>query len=468
MTKHLDIRLIVLAGIFMLVVALGRWLGLSSNAWDLGIFTQFSWLLSRGYFLDSASLTGWPVLADHASFVLIPISGFYRVWSSSALLLGFQTLALTGASLVLLRLAILAKTPLYLQRIILLAYFVQPVLWNTAWFDFHPDSLFPLTVFSFWLQVIKKRYITAFLLLILILSIRETSVFVVAGLSLTCFLQGRRKLSLVLSAAALSWAFFLVVYWYPAFFPGGHHNSGSYTYLSDLLQGIFQNPFDYNSFVTAFQASSLYLLPLFVAALLIPWLVFMGSQSISWLLGASVALLPLALSSNANQVAIHYHYGMMLIPFFALASIESVSTSLLSSLPFSRTKILLLIFVGLSIANLIINLNFKTGWLLFWRNPQPFLQFHSYLSAISAEERVLASNGLSAHLANRHRIDFLARSSTDSFPEGFSLLVLNETDPGFASSPEKNRRLVNMAVSNGWKCDSVMIGHLSIVECADK
>ena len=98
MTKRLNYLLIALAASLMLVIALGRWLSLASNAWDLGIFTQFSWMLSRGYFSEPASLTGWPVLADHASFVLVPISFLYRFWSSPAYLLTFQVFALAGAS----------------------------------------------------------------------------------------------------------------------------------------------------------------------------------------------------------------------------------------------------------------------------------------------------------------------------------------------------------------------------------
>jgi len=172
MTRRFDLLLIALAASLMLAIALGRWLSLSSNAWDLGIFTQFSWMLSRGHFAESASLTGWPVLADHASFILLPISIIYRLWSSPAFLLTLQVLALSGASLVLLQLANIASVSPNVQKLVLLAYFSQPVLWNAGWFDFHPDSLFPLAAFCFWLQVRKKRIGWTIFYLILMLSIR--------------------------------------------------------------------------------------------------------------------------------------------------------------------------------------------------------------------------------------------------------------------------------------------------------
>lgn len=208
MTKWLDYLLIALAAFLMLVIALGRWLSLSSNAWDLGIFNQFSWMLSRGYFSESASLTGWPVLADHASFVLVPISLFYRFWSSPAFLLTLQVVSLAGASLVLLRLASITRVSPKVKKLALMAYFFQPALWNACWFDFHPDSLFPLAVFFFWLQVRQRRLIWSIFALILILSIRETSVLVVGGLSLTCFLQGKRTLSALLTCVVLVWTVF--------------------------------------------------------------------------------------------------------------------------------------------------------------------------------------------------------------------------------------------------------------------
>ena len=181
MTKRLDLLLITLAASLMLVIALGRWLSLSSNAWDLGIFAQFSWMLSRGYFSEPATLTGWPVLADHASFILLPISIFYRLWSSPACLLTLQVLALAGASRVLLQLANITNVSPNVQKLTLLAYFSQPVLWNAGWFDFHPDALFPLAAFCFWLQVRKKRLASTIFCLLFLLSIRESSVLVGLG-----------------------------------------------------------------------------------------------------------------------------------------------------------------------------------------------------------------------------------------------------------------------------------------------
>ena len=468
MTKRLDYLLIALAASLMLVIALGRWLSLASNAWDLGIFTQFSWMLSRGYFLEPASLTGWPVLADHASFVLVPIAFFYRFWSSPAYLLTFQVFALAGASLVLLWLAKSSRVSPKVQTLLLLAYFFQPVLWNTCWFDFHPDSLFPLAVFSFWLQVRQRKLLWTIISLVFILSIRETSVLVVAGLSLTCFLQGKRKLSALLASFAIAWTFFLSGFWYPLFFPDGHHNSGNYEHLVDVVLGFHGQPLAFHHLVEAFHATSLSQAPIFFLVLIVPWLIFLNKSSTAWIAGAFVVFTPLALSANPNQVSILYHYGMMIVPFFALAALESAHTAFFLNFSIARLKQILIVFGLISVINFIVNLNLNSGWILFWRNPWPFLQYYERLSIVPAEKRVLTSNGLSAHIANRREADFVARSAAQVFPEGFDMLILNKTDPGFGSSPHKTDLLIQAAIQSGWTCDTLRVDHLSIEECSIK
>ena len=468
MTKRLEYLLIAFAASLMLVIALGRWLSLASNAWDLGIFTQFSWMLSHGYFSEPASLTGWPVLADHASFVLLPISFLYRFWSSPAYLLTFQVFALAGASLVLLWLAKTSRVPPKVQTLLLFAYFFQPVLWNACWFDFHPDSLFPLAVFLFWRQVHQRKLFWTIISLIFILSIRETSVFVVTGLSLTCLLQGKRKLSALLACFAIAWTFFLLGFWYPIFFPEGHHNSGNYAHLVDGVLGFYWQPFAFHHLVQAFHATSLSMAPVFFLALIVPWLIFLDKSSTSWIAGSLVVLTPLALSANSNQVSILYHYGMMIAPFFALAALESAHNAFFLSISTARMKQILFAFALISVINFIVNLNMNSGWILFWRNPWPFLQYYERLSSIPAEKRLLTSNGLSAHIANRREVDFVARSSAQLFPEGFDMLILNQTDPGFGSSPHKTDLLIQAAKKSGWTCDALSVGHLAIQECAIK
>ena len=463
-----DYFIVVLAAVFMLLPALGRWLGLSSNAWDLGIFNQFSWMLSRGYLIEPASLTGWPVLADHASFVLLPISFVYRFWSSPAFLLVFQTFALVGAPLVLLQVAKGAGLSTETRNLIVLAYFMQPVLWNAGWFDFHPDSLFPLAVFCFWLNVRQRRLCWMIFFGILILLIREAGVLVALGLSLTCLFKGQRSLSALLAFFAITWAAFLSGFWYPLFSLTEQHNSNNYSHFFDAALELYRQPLAFNHILQAFNQSSISSAPVFFFVLMLPWIFLLTSKSASWIAGSLVVLAPLALSVNTNLVSIDYHYGIMIFPFYALAAVESASESFLLKFSIYRFKPLLIVFYLVTTINLIVNLNFSLGWILFWRNPLPFFEYYGYLSRIPADQRVLTSNGLSAHISNRRVADFLARPAAQSFPEGFDILILNKTDPGFGSSPQKTHLLIEAAKKSGWTCDAFTVGHLSIEECAIK
>ena len=468
MMKRLEYGLIASIALWMFLIALGRWLSLGSNAWDLGIFTQFSWMLSHGYLMDSASLTGWPALADHASFILLPISFVYQFWRSSAFLLTIQVCALVGASFALIQLAKVAGVSQKFSRLILFAYFAQPVLWNTAWFDFHPDSLFPLIVLLFLLQVKIGRYRLAGFLCAALLTIRETSVLVIAGLSLSFWIEGKRRLSVFLASVAMGWTIFLSLFWYPLFFSEGHHNEGSYAHLKQLWPSIHHATFHVDQLAQVFKETSLASAPLFFIGLVIPWLIFLGTKSLPWITGSFVILTPLALSSNANQVSLDYHYGMMIAPFLAAGSIEVASGS-----DFLKRQLRLTsarrIFLSAAVFNLLIHLNFNPGWLLFWRDPIPFIQYQEYLSNIPVDYRVLASNGLTSHLANRRHVDFVAKSSAvQEFPEKFDMLILNKTDPGFGSSSEQVASLIELAEQSGWTCSEKSVIHLSIQECLDR
>ena len=302
--------------------------------------------------------------------------------------------------------------------------------------------------------------------MIIILLIRETSVLVAAGLSLTCFLQGQRKLSALLAGVAVAWTSFLSGFWFPLFFPGGHHNSGNYAHVFDVVLGFDRQPFDFQHLLQAFNATSLAQAPLFFMALIVPWLIFLDKSSTSWIVGSLVVLTPLALSANPNQVSIYYHYGLMIAPFFSLAALESAHTPCLLGFSTRRFNPVLFVFGLLSVINLTVSVNLQPGWILFWRNPFPFLRYYDRLSSIPAEQRVLTSNGLSAHISNRLESDFVARPAAQSFPDGFDLLILNKTDPGFGSSTHKTDLLIQAAKKSGWTCEALTVGHLSIEECA--
>ena len=56
-------------------------------------------------------------------------------------------------------------------------------------------------------------------------------------------------------------------------------------------------------------------------------------------------------------------------------------------------------------------------------------------------------------------------SAYHEFPQDFSYLILDQTNPGFGSSPDRNDELINKAIEDQWTCTSKNVAHHEIVEC---
>jgi uncharacterized membrane protein len=120
--------ILVLAGMIAVFVATFVWMTWRSHAsfgtfgFDLGIFDQGVWLLSR--FRDPfVTIRGLPLFGDHASYILVLVAPLYWIWPDPRLLLLLQVvfLAIPAVSLYLIanrrlggRLAGLAVAAAYL------------------------------------------------------------------------------------------------------------------------------------------------------------------------------------------------------------------------------------------------------------------------------------------------------------------------------------------------------------------
>ena len=65
-----------------------------STAYDLGIFDQAVYLISRGE-PPISTLLGFHILGDHAALIWYPISLLYKIYPSVYWLFGIQSIALS-------------------------------------------------------------------------------------------------------------------------------------------------------------------------------------------------------------------------------------------------------------------------------------------------------------------------------------------------------------------------------------
>ncbi|MBU6427398.1 MAG: DUF2079 domain-containing protein [Cyanobacteria bacterium REEB65] len=125
------------------VLALCGWLRhalLWSNLYDLGIFDQAIYLISRGLPPVSTTL-GFPILGDHASFILYPIALLYRLRPTVDWLFILQGLGLAAGALPIAALARDVGLEASWQAALAGAYLLYPAVFNVALYDFHPETL---------------------------------------------------------------------------------------------------------------------------------------------------------------------------------------------------------------------------------------------------------------------------------------------------------------------------------------
>jgi uncharacterized membrane protein len=111
---------------------------IQSNGWDLGIFDQAVYLISRGL-PPISSFLGFHIVGDHAALVFYPLALLYKIYPDVHWLLAVQAIALASGALPTWYLARLAGLRGEYAVTIAAVYLLYPVVFNSNLFDFHPD-----------------------------------------------------------------------------------------------------------------------------------------------------------------------------------------------------------------------------------------------------------------------------------------------------------------------------------------
>jgi len=187
-----------------------------SNAWDLGIFDQPLYLLSRGL-PPISSIIGVHILGDHAAWIFYPIAGLYWIYPDVHWLFAVQAIAL---ALGILPTYHLAKQAGLLERqagAMAIAYLLYPLIFNLNLFDFHPEVIaLPLILTAIWMAR-GDRILGFVICIVIVLGCRDALALTVAAMGVWLFISEKKRvcgdrvhrgLSLVLSSNSGDFAAF--------------------------------------------------------------------------------------------------------------------------------------------------------------------------------------------------------------------------------------------------------------------
>ena len=450
------------------ILSIGRLISLSANAWDLAVFDQYFWFLSRSDIFADSSFLGWSALADHLSFILIPLSTSYLIIDSPAVLIFMQSIFLASAIYCLGYLSYRVESlSLNNAKILQLSFALSLPLWNAGINDFHTDSLFPVLVICLYFSITRNAWPPTIVFLGFLLIVRDTGWFLAGITGVACLLRSPahgRRLSIFVIFAAAAWAWISASALYPFFYSEKYHHYSHYAHILSLLNGNLST----SDFIKALTTSNLLASFYWIGLIAAPFL-FLCSwpRSTILILAAVASSMPYILSSEANHINIIYHYGLSVVPFLALAAARGCNDSVAF---WHSRKIygaqLFIAALALSSHSLIL-----PNYITAYRSMPEYLSFMSYARALPAHLKIMASNGLAPLVSNRKFVDFPLKhpmadpSAYHEFPQDFSYLILDQTNPGFGSSPDRNDELVNKAIEDQWTCTSKNVAHHEIVEC---
>tara|TARA_B100002052_G_scaffold9420_2_gene7872 strand:- start:494 stop:1903 length:1410 start_codon:yes stop_codon:yes gene_type:complete len=409
---------------------------LQSNAYDLGLFDQWVWLIGTGQ-APISSMEGVHVLADHGAWLLYFAGAAYRLMPSVQWLLASQALALSFTAIPIWWLAHQAGLE---QRRCWLAcglWWLQPVVFNTNLFDVHPETwVMPAFALALWAER-ARRPLLWLALLILMLGARDGLVLVIGGMALDLAWRRCWRWSGVAAGLALGWLALLSRWLYPWLRDGEGPKAAErmFDHLSGPLPHLLQS-IDWSGGLFYLVLLSLSCAPL--------W----RRQSLPTLLISTPLLLVNLLSASASYRTLIHHYSLPLALIAVVAAIDGLPKQRENRRRFSWS-------LSWAVA----------CWLALakpWFFTGPYLQrlalltdVHDAITLVQPDDAVLTTSYLVPQLSQRSWIGFPKQGvKTDLNQSPWTLLLLNPKDSGWGSSPGRQRQLLSQAKAIGWGCQA--------------
>ena len=420
-----------------------RHLLLQSNAYDLGLFDQWAWLLATGE-APISSMEGVHVLADHAAWLFPLIALPYKAIATTQWLLLSQSFALTLTAIPLWVLS--RKTGLSLKHSWLVCYlwWLQPVVFNTNLFDFHPEVWAMPALAGCFIALREGKLLPWFAMILVLLGCRDGLALIVIGLGIGAALQRRWQMACMAWLMGFGWLFFLSYWFYPLLKGEGVRAASRYTYLgnsfSEIALNITSNPII--AFKSVLTLDALGYIILITAGLLPFW----RRASLTTIATAAPLIISNLISASNSQRTLIHHYNLPVALIFVVAAVNGIAVDPHQKFPWRK-----LAWVSLT-------------WALLakpWFFSGPYLERRALIGSaqlaiksINQTDSVLTTSYLVPHLSHRKQIEFPKLKASSIDIDRFDVLLLNPLDPGWASNTITQNELITKAINDGWECSS--------------
>ena len=419
---------------------------LQSNAYDLGLFDQWAWLIGNGH-APISSMEGVHVLADHGAWVFYLSGLLYWLNPSIQWLLASQALALSLTAIPIWMLAAQAGLSRKLCWLSCLLWWLQPLVFNVNLFDFHPEVwVMPGLALAIWSQRQQRIGLWLFCLT-LMLGCRDGLVLITLGLSLSLLMQRRWSWAIAGTALSGTWMLLLSQSLYPFLRNGEGPKAASRmfshlgTNLSEILVTLVSRPWLALTHID-WGGGAFYLL-----VLILPTLPFWRKRSLI-ILSAAVPLLLVNLNAEASSYrTLIHHYSLPFAVLSVTAAIDGLATKQTRAFPWKGFAWAVACWIALA------KPWFFTG--PYFNKVGMINSVNQAISKLTPQDRILTTSYLVPHISHRKHIAFAKPSlSKQAFEDGWTVLLLNPSQPGWGWKGSTQRRLLNQAQDRNWTCQN--------------
>ncbi|HET9728137.1 MAG TPA: DUF2079 domain-containing protein, partial [Acidimicrobiia bacterium] len=303
--------------------------GYGDSAFDLGLYDQGVWLLSR-FHAPFVTLMGRNLFGDHTQFSLLALVPFYWLRPDATTLLTVQALLLALGAVPVYLLARRRLSNPWWAVALAAAFLVHPALGQSNLENFHPDSfLVPLLGFALYAAIEDKpRMFVAFSILCLLC--KEDVALALVPIALWYALLRNRRVGLWIAAGSVGVAFVMAYgvmrsligvptrnAWRIPFSACGT-KCGLGRHLRDFVSTVFTDPMRVLRYLRYDNR------PFYVWQLLAPTgFVFLVAPEVA--LTAVVVIAVNVFSTVGFQHQIGFHYSMEILPVLALGTVYAIS-----------------------------------------------------------------------------------------------------------------------------------------------
>jgi uncharacterized membrane protein len=451
----------VLAGAVALYVAVfTRWslqnhFGFGTFGFDLGIFDQGMWLLSR-FREPFVTVRGLNLFGDHTSFILLPLVPLYWLFNNSAVLLALQSVALGAGAVPAFLIGREKLRDERLAFLIALSYLAIPALHWTNLEQFHPDAFeIPLALFALYFMFVRRwRPFLAFVVLLLL--VKEDVALLTVPLGIYVATRYDRRVGVVTAVGSAAW--FALNQWVilPSFSEGtvgyGGRVTDQFGGYGGFIETVFRRPWEIVRIALGPERPT-YLWQLFAPLALLPLL------APGLLLVSIGPLLSNTLSTFGYQHNIYYHYSTLIIPILIAAAVVGIAR--FRSNPLRTVLISLMTVTALTTGYLWGPLSYDGAPIAGQPNGDPSsarsAAIRDAIDVIPSDVAVSAINHVVPHLT--HRVDIYefpnpwrATNWADGSQEGEPLPIADEIEYVVvpAQMETDGRAIVNDLVSSDY------------------